>query len=63
MILPCDRGDTMLMKKNIFSKKYPLFDKYINDENMRINMCKNQDLMRKYNSNTFTTTVAVIKLL
>ena len=54
MILPCERGDTMLMKKNIFSKKYPLFDKYINDENMRINMCKNQDLMRKYNNNTFT---------
>lgn len=62
MILPCDRGDTMLMKKNIFSKKYPLFDKYINDENMRINMCKNQDLMRKYNNNTFTIEIFIKEL-
>lgn len=52
----------MIMKKNNFSKKYPLFDKYIKDENMRINMCKNQDLMRKYNNNTCTIEIYIKEL-
>ena len=52
----------MLIKKNSFSKKYPLFNKYITDETMRINMCKNQDLMRKYNNNTYTIEIFIKEL-
>lgn len=48
---------SVFTSKNTFEKKYPLFNKYVLDENIRNNMLQNEDLYRKYNvySSTIST--------
>lgn len=50
------------MKKNAFTKKYSLLDRYIIDETIRNNMLANKDLFRKYEENQELIRIFLIEL-
>lgn len=52
----------MYMKKSNFDKKYPLFSKYIADEQTRKNMLDNKDLYRKCQDNYELIRIFLIEL-
>ena len=45
------RGESTMIRQNMFEKKYSLLAPYILDESVRKNMLSNEDLLRKYDSN------------
>lgn len=50
------------MKKNAFTKKYSLLDKYVSDETVRSNMLTNKDLFRKYEENKELIRIFLVEL-
>lgn len=50
------------MKKNAFTKKYSLLDKYVSDETVRSNMLTNRDLFRKYEENKELIRIFLVEL-
>ena len=50
------------MKKNAFTKKYSLLDKYVSDETVRNNMLTNKDLFRKYEENKELIRIFLVEL-